>query len=261
MEAELDPGFDVSRAIENLHRTALDLGAKPSSGCDPQNAYDLAMQHILQHGFQHEAVDGLHSQVAGRCRVSPCQLAGVCYSLQELLQWKREVTAPRSRAIIAVAHAARECHEAMEAQLARFAIVARELIRSSDMHHELEDRHHVPGQFHKHELTCVAPQEAINDSESALARFDRLANELPAMIESPELAQPPARKRTALLHSAVCQHLRWGGWSYADIADLVPDGLGGNREDRVRKRVKSGDARSLLPVDELERILPAARSM
>jgi len=44
--------------------------------------------------------------------------------------------------------------------------------------------------------------------------------------------------------------LNWGGFTYPEIAQLVPDELGPRgAPDRVRKRCKAKEARSIFPND------------
>jgi hypothetical protein len=69
-------------------------------------------------------------------------------------------------------------------------------------------------------------------------------------LESTELGQPSDRKRSTLLLTAVYQHLRWGGFTYREIAKLVPHSLRGQSYRRIVNRALGEDARSLHPIDD-----------
>jgi len=260
MRADPNPGFDVARAVEVLHRKAQELGAKPSPGGDPHDAYDVSLRHVMLHDVPHDLLVDGHPRVAERCLVTPCRIGGLCFALQEILQFQRELTTARTRASMELTDVARELESVARPLLLRFARVAADFVRTSKVQHEWESKLQAPGQFHDHESTCRRPRDAVYHGAQMLSLVGKLGNELPSLLESAELAQPPARKRSTILLTAVYQHLSWGGWNYREIAELVPDQVGGRHdartrrhpEDRVRHRVKSAEARSLFPADVLD---------
>jgi len=253
-------GFDVESAIANLGREALRLGAIPSLGCDPSDLYDVSFRHIVLHGLPHEVASfdpreigaGPRYRPAERCPNSPCRLGGVCFALHELLQYKRETGSRRSQAIIATMNAAYELWRLLREQILKCGPLVRELDETSRELHEWEQEHGALGMLHNHQLTCILPREALKHSVEVLRVLKTLDDKLPGLIETSELSQAPVPNRRALLLTAVAQHLRWGGITHKEIAQLVPDGMREDGGERVRQRARATDARTLVPGDVAE---------
>jgi hypothetical protein len=173
------------------------------------------------------------------CTASPGRLAGICHALHELEQYLAEISegAAVLKAITEV--------ENMRKLLARasddFASALGRLMARGATHHDREREWGANILTHAHELRCLRPARA--------SAGDRRAARRPTLI-------------------ALYKHLRWGGLGYAAISRLVPDDLffqppstvpskadARKREryaaDRVRKRVQSGEAKSLFPREHL----------
>jgi hypothetical protein len=237
------PDF-VDAAIENLHREAVTLLGKPRKGLDTSDPHAVSLEHVLLHGIQQDGV---------RCTASPCRLGAVCFALYELIQYRLEFASPCVQAMVAAGDACERLCNTASKQSLQLEETMGALMRSSAERH-LEETRYSGTRLHDHELTCERPLELVRLTEALLKTLEQFANDVRAPLQSPQLSQSLAEKGSDLLLTAVYQHLAWGKISYAQAAELVPDGLAGSTAaGRVRHRVKKApDARSIVPADVLQ---------
>ena len=240
MEKNSNPGFNVSAAIDALHHEALALGDEPTLGGNHSDPYFIATGHVYLHGVQANGV---------RCTKSPCQLGGACHALYELLEYQRESTSPRIHALLEMQQVTERAWADLRDHTALMADSTTAVLRSVLEQHHQEEALRSPGLLHDHALICERPLQIVQQMYALLHTLDDYAHDIRIPIISRELGQPVSLKPSALLLTAVYQHLHWGGFTYRRAGELVRDGVGGNPAGRVRSRVDSADARSILPRD------------
>ncbi len=234
-------GFDIDAATRVLYREALAAGAIPSNADGPDGIRDVAEAHL--HGLE-----------ASRCSRSPCRTAGLCHALYELVQYRREVTDPQG--VIAAANAAEAMRKALQNAGDQFMPILEKLIEQSDRRHGDAVQLGAVEARSEHEILCTRPGQLVCQLTGLLLNVDRFERELRGRVWSFELQQSGDKRSANLLLTAVYQHLRWGGISCAEIATLVPDEVGSRgAEERVRSRVRSENARSLMPRELYEEMV------
>lgn len=226
-------GFDIDAATLTLYREALAAGAIPNNANGPDGIREVAEAHL--HGLEPSG-----------CSLHPCRTAGLCHALYELVQYRREAADPHG--VVAAANAAEAMRKALQKAGDQFMPILEKLIEQSEQRH----RDAVPlGSVEarsEHEILCTRPGQLVVQMTGLLLNVDRFERELRGRVSSFELQQSGDKRSANLLLTAVYQHLRWGGISCAEIATLVPDEVGpSGAEERVRSRVRSENARSLMP--------------
>ncbi len=226
-----DLGFDLEQAIEVLHREAIAAGAVPHD--DPRAAGPALTASAHGHAF------------GENCTKSPCRAAGLCLALQELIQFKAEAQDPEGFIVAAdeTEHMRKELQKNGDQYVKALEILLR---RSEERHQRLETlcAKELEGQ---HELLCELPVQVLQQMADLRDSLEKLEGGLRGAVWTFELQQSGDKRSANLLLTAVCQHLKWGGLTYAEIARLIPEGGPQGAAERVRKRVKSDNARSLLP--------------
>ncbi len=230
-------GFDVDAATLTLYREALAAGATGDDIAGPDSPRDVAEAHL------HTSRD--------RCSRSPCRTAGLCHALYELVQYRAE--AKDAEGLISAAQATEEMRKALQKCGDLYAPTVERLLERSIAHHGL-DRDLGPREARsEHEILCVRPAQVLTQMMTLLMNLERFEGELRGRMWSFELQQSSDKRPGDLLLTAVYQHLRWGRLTYKEIATLVPDMVGvRGAEERVRARVKSDNARSLMPIELYE---------
>lgn len=222
-----DVGFDLDAAISVLHREALAAGAIPRADPRADDPRFTAIAH--QHAFGDRG-----------CERSPCRIAGICLALDELVTYRDEAKA--GAPFIIAADATEEMLKAFDKAASRYVEVLGTFAGYAT------ERHDVSGRRHGHQVMCVQPEQVVDDMTALRSSLETLERDLRGVLSSFQLQQRRGTKRSALLLTAVYQHLHWGGLTYAEIASLVPDDHGRrSAEERVRSRVKEPNARSTVP--------------
>jgi hypothetical protein len=135
----------------------------------------------------------------------------------------------------------------------RFMPILEKLLGQSEQRHRDAVQLGVAEARSEHDILCMRPGQLIVQMTALLLNLERFERELRGRVSSFELQQSGDKRAANLLLTAVYQHLHWGGLSYAEIATLVPDELGPlGAKERVRSRVRSDNARSLMPVELYE---------
>ncbi len=227
-------GFDVDAATLTLYRQALAAGAVADDIAGPDSPRDVAEAHL------HTSRD--------RCSKNPCRTAGLCHALYELVQYRAEVKDPQG--LMSAAQATEEMRKAVRKCGDAYVPTLRQLLQRSEENHRL-DRDLGPREARsEHEILCVRPLEILAQMTALSMNLERFERELRGRMWSFELQQSGDKRPGDLLLTSVYQHLRWGGLSYKEIAELVPDMVGPlGAEERVRARVKSPNARSFPPIE------------
>lgn len=234
-------GFDLDCATYTLHREALAAAALPSNSAGPDGIADVAEAHL--HGLE-----------PSRCSRRPCRTAGLCHALYELVQYRREVTDPQG--IIAAANAAETMRKALQKAGNQFMPILEKMLDQGDQRHRDAVQVGAVEARSEHEILCNRPGQLVVQLTRLLLNVDRFERELRGRVSSFELQQSGDKRSANLLLTAVYQHLHWGGISYAEIAALVPDDVGPRgAEERVRARVRSENARSLMPRELYEEMV------
>jgi hypothetical protein len=226
-------GFDLDTAIYTLHGEAVKAGAVPKEGESAGDPNAIATAH-------------LHELQGPECSKRPCRLAGLCHALYELLQYRIE-RANMKTVLVAIEQTER---------MRKTVRLARKQYHSglAALREENEERHRsernrrlkTPG--HDHDVLCVRPGLVLLAMDALLASAGSMEEGLRGLLWSPELQQPNDNRASDLLLTAVYQHLHWGGLTYREIAEFVPDNdRRRGAADRARSRVRSADARSLRP--------------
>jgi len=213
---DMELGFDLPKAIESLRQAAVAEGAfspEDPSGNDPAL---VALAHM--HGIEHER----------QCLKNPCRLGALCLALQELLQYQSEK--PRADVLSDFGIAGAALDSASQ-RLERAAMTTG------------WNGKPVCSEAHRDRLV-----ELRREIERVCTQVEQLAEGVILAIWTPQLLQPPDKKRAELLLRALWQHLEDGGFTHEEAFELVPTlGPYTKAKDIVRKRVKESDARSLLP--------------
>ena len=234
-------GFDIDTATFTLYRAAIAAGALANNTGGPDGIRDVAEAH-------------LHGLGPSRCSRSPCRTAGLCHALYELVQYRHEAKDPEG--VIAAANAAEAMRKALLKAGNEFMPVLERLLNQSVERHRHAVELGIVEPRSEHEILCVRPEQLAVQTTTLLLNLDRFERELRGRIRSFELQQSGDKRPGNLLLTAVYQHLRWGGISYAEIARLVPDESGPQgMEERIRSRVKSENARSLMPAELYEEMV------
>lgn len=238
-----DEGFDLDLAVYNLHAAAIHAGALPER--DPQAASPAYTSMAHDHGNN-----------LCECTKNPCRIQALCFALAEVVRYREEsrVLAPFIDAADRTANMRRDLRKLVS----RYAPVLDWFDQQSIEEHRLERDFGPRLQRHFHEVLCVLPKdirESLGGLHVVLDQLEQLEGKLRGIPWSFSLQQPNRAKRAKLLLTAVYQHLRHGGLTYAEIAALVPDDLGTNNADeRVRKRCMERNACSVLPMDMVGKI-------
>lgn len=236
--AEHDVGFDVDGAIAELQGAAVAAGAVPHGTPIPESPGAIALRHVILHGVQ----------VEPRCSHKPCRLGGLCFALFEVAQYKNEMEG--AAAVVAAAEQAESMQRVLATSGKAYAQSLSALVKFGQKFHTQESTGGVPSVLHDHETICVRPKVAWLKFEALTKNLAPFGDSLRNLISNTELRQTSRRKRGTLLLTATYQHLKWGGFTYREIAVLVPDKLGRTGVvERVRKRCKAKEARSIFPHD------------
>jgi hypothetical protein len=222
-------GFDVAKAIRSLHREAIKAGAFAKD--DPRAA------SLAQTADAH-----LHGIGAQTCSERPCRLAGLCHALHELVDYQMEREGPLYDALILTD----EVKSWLSTAGRRYAIALDQWIEYGDQQHAFERKLKTSTALHNHAELCERPRRILSNLQDLAKSLEDA--DLRAFFASHELVQASGKKRTALLLTAVWQHMDWGGIAYEEIFKLVPsDGPVSKPKDIVRKRITRAEARSLRP--------------
>jgi len=239
-------GFDIDAATIALYREALAAGAIPVNPDQPNAKVPAGIRDVAE--------AHLHGLEPSRCSRRPCRTAGLCHALYELVQYRREVEDPQG--VIASANAAEAMRKALQNAGDEFMPVLEKLIEQSDQRHRDAVQVGVAEARSEHEILCTRPGQLVIQMTALLLNVDRFERELRGRVSSFELQQSKDKRPGNLLLTAVYQHLHWGGLTYREIATLVPDELvARGAEERVRSRVRSENARSLMPSDLYEEMV------
>ncbi len=224
-------GFDVEKAIRSLHREAIKAGALTKD--DPRAASPAQTAEAHLHGIG-----------AQTCSERPCRLGGLCHALHELVDYQMERESPLYDALVLTD----EVKSWLSTAGRRYAIALDQWIDYGDQRHASERKFKTQPQIslHNHAELCERPRRILSNLQDLAKSLEDA--DLRAFFASHELVQASGKKRTALLLTAVWQHLDWGGIAYEEIFKLVPsDGPVSKPKDIVRKRVARAEARSLRP--------------
>lgn len=224
--------FDIDAAVLSLYRAAIKAGAIPDDDERQPGPTETAAFHL--HGYE-----------STTCTKSPCRAAGLCHALHELVQHRNEVA---DKEIIKAADATelmrktfRKCGDKYMETLEALSA------RSDERHRQLRSLGRKEPRS-VHETLCRLPERAIIEMATLNETLNELEQRLRAHNWSFDLQQSQDKRPADLLLTAVYQHLRWGGLTYAEIARLVPDGRGSIGEiARIRDRIKSPNQRSIMP--------------
>lgn len=152
--------------------------------------------------------------------------------------------------MIAAANETELFRKAMLTAGKRYTRTIEDVLLRSQKRHELARTLGRTETREQHKTLCVLPAQAVMEASQLLVTLHKLEMGLRASVWSFELQQSNDKRRGALILGAVYQHLRWGGLTYAEIARLVPDGLGSRgAAERVRWHVREPNARSMMPAE------------
>ena len=235
-------GFDVDDALRALHAEAIKAGAVPNGDPRAESPLHTSMAHF-------------HRDDQPTCKKQPCRIWGLCLALYELVQYRDElkVAAPFIEAADQTENLRRAILDAGVNYHETF-----EWFRTQSLeHHRLDSEFDLGLPRHNHNLLCKRPQQILVSLTALEVLVEHFEGELRELTFSFELQQSNHEKRSSLLLTAVYQQLKRGGITYSEIAELVPDELGKKGADeRVRKRVKSPNACSLVPANVLATLKP-----
>jgi hypothetical protein len=236
-----DPGFDAAAVQTTLRDWLLEKRIVE----DGPDAIDIAMQHIELHAMQPTPPDAEPSplkNVVGPCLLSPCRAAGVSFALFEVTVYRIEMEqglVPLIRAL-----------DSLAVQLGEIAGgAAIDVLRIAHKHYgKLRDvTVRYPDDFVH--VAWRAPAGVFSDIARLRDRTESVSVVLRTYLDS-HAAEPATRGRPAQsLLAALTQHLDSGGFTYAEIASLLPDGIAGDPKaaaERVRKRANGEDRRRLV---------------
>jgi hypothetical protein len=211
------PGFDVDAAAASLTAWLLGPGAAANEVDGPlgrtMSAVAKATDHIVMHDYQAETP----------CLALPCPVLGVSWALTlcAMHQRERSVFSPWLGFAEQAEHSASEIRKEHRRLQRRVAV----LQEASKERHRLETETHAPPDAHAHDVLCENPIAAVTHCLEIADQLEATAAAIRRESNMPEFRQrpPPSRRPLALL-TAVWQHLRFdGGFTYAAIAELVPD--------------------------------------
>jgi hypothetical protein len=237
--------FDVDAAIAALHREALAAGAVPDGDSRATSPHLTALAHL--HGLEPPT-----------CNQLPCRTAGLCLALCELLQYQAETR--DLRPLLDASDRSREASAWMAKNGLRYAEALETLVNHGHERNRAAVELGTAAPAHEHDLLCVRPDNIIQSLAALNESLGRFDEDLRGLVRSREVQQGGTGKRSGLLLRAVHQHLRWGGFPYAEIAALVPDGHGArDAAERARTRVRSACARWIFPRELEPRLASRAR--
>lgn len=239
-----DLGFDVEAAIHALKAAAVHLQVIDAGDPRAGDEYAIAEAHIHHNGPQ-------------RCTESPCRRGGVCHALAEILAYKLEFE--RLGTLRRVAELTHQVRARLEGEGHAYGMGLAELLEFA----EGDLARTIPA-FQNKEVVLERPTRILRALTELLSATEGYEAAVRDLFWSPELRQSSTRKRSQLLLTATCQHLAWGGFSNAEILELVSPTTAGStalKLDRIRKRIDEPNARSVMP-NELHRDLgvPLRRS-
>ncbi len=232
-----DLGFDLHAAISTLHAEALKTDNVPEEDSRSADAWLMATEH--SHGMGERS-----------CRVRPCRLGGLCYALKEL-EWYRD-TVNGTAQFIDAANETEVLRKALSKAAIRYRKTIKRLVDNSEKIHSLDTEQVPHWQSHDHGVLCVRPRRIIQRMTELQMLLEVFEDKLRGIPQSFQLQQSSHGKHSHLLLTAVRQHLNWGGLSNAEIATLVPDGLGTKDDshlERVRHAIRETNARSIVPAE------------
>jgi len=238
-----DPGFGTAAVQARL----FDWLKANGFAREGHDALDVAMQHIELHAVQPTPADVEPSslQVEQLCLLEPCRAAGAAFALRELMLHRIEAEQDLAGLILALDTMASALRKIERSQALDVVRLARQ------QHEQLQrllrnERGAVDGEFL--DVACRAPVELFVSLTHVRDRSESLAAVLRTYADSHAAEEATGGRPAQALLVALTQHLDSGGFTYAEIAELLPDGMGGKSEavERVRKRAKSADRRKLV---------------
>lgn len=232
----LGVGFELEAAMQRLEVFVMNTGVVPLIDTEPGRAQELAAHH-------------LHGAGDDSCNLKPCRLGGVCHALAEIARFEAERRTLRSA--LETIEAANEAQKWLATSGERFAEALRAL--ASYGHNQ-----HLGPRFHDHVALCDQPLAVLVRLDELAASIAGLDERLRDLFWRPEHRRRRNEKGADWLLTAVWQHLDWGGFTYQEVFEFVPDrdpkrvrvtNPAARRAlvDRVRKRIQSGEARTILP--------------
>lgn len=236
-----DPGFDAAAAQTRL-RDWLFESSIVEEGVD---AIDIAMQHIELHAMQPTPPDAEPSPLKNAvepCLRNPCRAAGVSFALFEVSLYRIEVEqglVPLIRALDSLAVQLREVADGAALDVLRLAHKHYGQLRDVTTR-SLDDFVHVAWR---------APAGVFAEVVRLRERTESVSVVLRTYLESHAAEAATGGRPAQSLLAALTQHLHSAGFTYAEIASLLPDGIAGDPKaaaERVRKRAKGADRRRLV---------------
>jgi hypothetical protein len=236
-----DPGFEVSDAQQRFFDWLVAGGFANSD----MQALDAAMNHIELHAIQRGTEPG--PIAAETCLVEPCPAAGVALALYETTVYRIEAAHDLIGLIRGLDNLGDELARVERGPATE---VMTRALQQHDQFQALVSSGKALLDRDYFDVACRAPAELFRALDALRERAGHLAQVLRTYVDSPAANAPTGGRPEQTLLVAVTQHLRAGGFTYAEIADLVPDGIGGGADaaqERARKRAKSEDRRRLVP--------------
>jgi hypothetical protein len=240
MAIDIDIGFDLDAAIYTLHAEAIAAGAMPEEDPRAINSLLVALSHN-------------HSQASLNCRKSPCKIEALCFALEELVRFRSEATelAP----LINAADQTEDMRWSHQNALSKYMETLEWFRKTCEEQLRLERHLEIfPSQLEP-ELICDLPYKIFDLSTQLQGLLERFETKLRGIPWSFTFQQSNHKKRSKLLLTAVCQHLRRGGYKPEVIAEMVPDELGTiGAGERFRQKIKEPNACSFLPLHTAEKV-------
>jgi hypothetical protein len=249
-----DVGFDVAITRARLEQWLTDNGLVPMTE-PPTTPSMVAWQHLSLHGVPtKELVDGEWVD-SPRCRVSPCKAAGVAFAIFEIDQYLKEAGLERSELVDALDRVASGLNRFESAAQEEWAIIeAHSLVEKARF--ESLAAVILPEFLNRANYTSWGeePLHVVAELRRVHQEFRDLAQRSRANLVSPafHVAKGRGRRQVPFL-DAVTQHLCENGFSYAEVVELVADGITGDADaarERVRKRAANPERRSLFPAQQ-----------
>lgn len=223
-----DPDFNVIEAIQNVEQKLEEVTGIPP-GTHSFKAFRLHTEK------EHDSDPG--GQIRG------CRACGLLFALMKLMDFG-EIRSS-AEPWLAMVEAANNAYNDVNQALTRVKKAWENLRPEAEKTHAHSEMYEGRLQ-HNHEANCVTAPVVIDILNAALPLLDILKNLNTKWIET-QLAQGPGRKRTNLLLMETEDHLLNGGYSYAEVSDLLHGD--DTKDGRERVRSRSREYKKLLGID------------
>ena len=188
------------------------------------------------------ALNHLHAQGANSACPARCKRAALCLALLELLSYRGELD--DGGPLLRYASGVHALLVAVERHASALAADGLKLLGSGNAAHEKWDGRLGGLTGHDHALLCVEPVQLVHLLQLVqLVGNDILLRANDALRWSEIGPRKRGRPRVGIAR-ACGLHLRDGGWSYRDIAELIHDGHGrGEATRRMRRLLETEEPR------------------